>query len=65
LLELLTYVLTHELVHVVRFGQHLQKMDLHPRLRLAEERKVERTTRAILAWSGDKGFSSRARSFPE
>lgn len=45
---LLTYVLTHELVHVVRFGQRLQSVDLPEELRSYEERMVERTTRTIL-----------------
>lgn len=45
---LLTYVLTHELVHVVRFGQRLQSIDLPEELRSHEERMVERTTRTIL-----------------
>jgi len=46
---LLTYVLTHELVHVVRFGQELQQLDLAFDLRAGEEQRVEKTTRAILA----------------
>jgi hypothetical protein len=50
---LLTYVLTHELVHVVRFGQQLQRVDLPYELRQHEERRVEKTTRAILAKAGD------------
>ncbi|HKP13473.1 MAG TPA: hypothetical protein VJZ91_15240 [Blastocatellia bacterium] len=50
---LLTYVLTHELVHVVRFGQRLQRIDLPVELRDDEERKVERTTRTILAKTDD------------
>lgn len=50
--SLLTYVLTHELVHVVRFGQRLQSVDLPRELRSCEEQKVERTTRTILARSG-------------
>lgn len=49
----LTYVLTHELVHVVRFGQRLQSLDLPQELRSYEEQKVERTTQAILSKSGD------------
>lgn len=48
----LTYVLTHELVHVVRFGQRLQKVDLPLELRPLEEQNVERTTRRILAKAG-------------
>ena len=51
--SLLTYVLTHELVHVVRFGQRLQSVDLAQELRSSEERMVERTTRTILAKTGD------------
>ncbi|MEN3334429.1 MAG: hypothetical protein V7641_3794 [Blastocatellia bacterium] len=51
--SLLTYVITHELVHVVRFGQRLQRIDLPVELRDDEERKVEKTTRTILASAGD------------
>lgn len=46
---LLTYVLTHELVHVVRFGQRLQRIDLPDELRPLEEMHVEKTTRKILS----------------
>jgi len=53
LVALLTYVITHELVHVVRFGQRLQRIDLPVELRDDEERKVEKTTRMILARAGD------------
>ena len=55
--SLLTYVLTHELVHVVRFGQRLQRIDLPVELRDDEERKVEKTTRTILAKADDDGLS--------
>jgi uncharacterized protein YjiS (DUF1127 family) len=51
---LLTFVLTHELVHVVRFGQQLERVDLPDRLRLREELRVEKTTRAILSRTGDR-----------
>lgn len=50
----LTYVLTHELVHVVRFGQRLQRIDLPHDLRQGEEQRVEQTTRAILRRAGDR-----------
>lgn len=50
----LTYVLTHELVHVVRFGQRLQSVDLPPEMHQLEERNVEKTTRTILAHAGYK-----------
>lgn len=51
--SLLMYVLTHELIHVVRFGQRLQNVDLPQELRSWEERKVEKTTQTILAKAGD------------
>jgi hypothetical protein len=54
LAPLLTYVLTHELVHVVRFGQKLQRIDLPLELRGNEELYVERTTRNILSKAGDQ-----------
>jgi hypothetical protein len=61
---LLTYVLTHELVHVVRFGQRLQRIDLPYDLRQQEEGKVETTTHAILRKADDpeitRLLSSRA-----
>ncbi len=50
---LLTYVLTHELVHVVRFGQRLQRVDLPFEFRPTEEQRVEQTTRMILAKEDD------------
>ena len=50
---LLTYVLTHELVHVVRFGQRLQRIDLPYHLRQHEEGRVDSTTRAILTKAND------------
>lgn len=49
---LLTYVLTHEFVHVVRFGQRLQSVELPSELRGDEESKVESTTRRILTKAG-------------
>jgi hypothetical protein len=46
---MLLYVLTHELVHIIRFSQQLQQLDLALELRPMEERSVEHTTRQILA----------------
>jgi hypothetical protein len=43
------YILTHELIHVVRFGQRLQSVDLPKELRSGEEQTVEKTTQTILA----------------
>lgn len=49
LFNLLLYVLTHELVHVVRFGQQLQSIDLAIEERNKEEEKVEIITGKILS----------------
>jgi hypothetical protein len=59
---LLTYVLTHELVHVVRFGQSLQQVDLPEAMRPTEERSVEHTTRRILSGAG---YRNLAGLFPD
>jgi hypothetical protein len=48
LFHLLLYVLTHELVHVVRFGQQLQRIDLPLTERAREEEFVETITQRIL-----------------
>lgn len=53
---MLLYVLTHELVHVVRFSQRLQRIDLAPELRPIEELSVEQTTRQILAPVADRAL---------
>src|SRR5262249_14203456 len=57
--ELLVYVLTHELVHVVRFGQRLQRLDLAAEERPMEERSVEIITSRILGFSLDEDITSR------
>ena len=52
---MLLYLLTHELIHVVRFGTALQRIDLPTDLRFHEEARVDRTARLILsrqAWPG-------------
>ncbi len=48
LLGLLTYVLTHELVHIVRFNRFEQLFCAHPRVRPGEERRVHQLTYDIL-----------------
>jgi hypothetical protein len=53
---LLLYVLTHELVHIVRFSQHLQRLDLPPDLRPIEELSVEQTTKHILTPIADRAL---------
>jgi len=44
----LLYVMTHELVHIVRFGQKLQRIDLPGNLRPIEEQNVDRIAHRIL-----------------
>jgi hypothetical protein len=46
---MLLYLLTHEMVHVVRFSQRMQQLDLGAEDRPLEELSVELTTRQILA----------------
>jgi hypothetical protein len=46
---LLTYILTHELVHIVRFSQFLARFEALERERLQEEERVHRLTQKILA----------------
>lgn len=61
---LLLYVLTHELVHVVRFGQRLQTIDLPRALRDAEEASVDRTARLILSRADEPGLRGALDRFP-
>ncbi len=48
-LPLFCYVLTHELVHIVRFSLFQARFEADDRERAAEEREVHRLTQAILA----------------
>lgn len=48
-LALLCYVLTHELVHIVRFSRFEARFEASAAERAAEERLVHRLTREILA----------------
>jgi len=54
---LLLYVMTHEFVHVVRFGVQLQDLHLPETLRSAEEQNVEGITRKILFPVGNSSLS--------
>ena len=49
---ILLYVMTHELVHVVRFGRNMQEIDLPHDLRINEEMNVDKTTRTIMEKTG-------------
>jgi hypothetical protein len=50
LFKFLTYVLTHEFVHVVRFSQRLQRLDLPDEERPIEEESVDKITERILGY---------------
>lgn len=59
----LLYVLTHELVHVVRFAQRMQEPDLDPALRPQEELNVEQMTRQILLPVADRQLQQVVQAF--
>jgi len=48
LFPLLLYIVTHELVHIVRFSQFLALFEASPGQKLAEEQRVHRLTQRIL-----------------
>jgi hypothetical protein len=43
------YIITHELIHIVRFSRFLQHFDATAEEKLAEERRVHQSTHEILA----------------
>lgn len=48
LLPFSLYIITHELIHIVRFSRFLQGFEASPDERLAEEKRVHAKTHAIL-----------------
>lgn len=42
------YIITHELIHIVRFSKFLQNFDASPAERMAEEKRVHQRTHEIL-----------------
>jgi len=42
------YIITHELIHIVRFGSFLQSFEASDRERMAEEKRVHQRTHEIL-----------------
>lgn len=49
LFPFLLYILTHELIHIVRFARFLQNFDASPQEKQAEEHRVHCRTHAILS----------------
>lgn len=42
------YIVTHELIHIVRFSKFLQRFDASPSEKLSEEKRVHENTHQIL-----------------
>jgi len=49
LLPFILYIVTHELIHVVRFSEFLQNFDANPQEMTSEETRVHEITHEILA----------------
>ncbi len=49
LFPFILYIVTHELIHIVRFTKFLQQFDAAPEDRLAEEKRVHAATHQVLA----------------
>jgi len=57
------YIITHELIHIVRFSKFLQSFDASPEDRLAEERRVHDKTQTILRNIQIEGISEVLRFY--
>ena len=58
LLPFAIYIVTHELIHIVRFSKFLQSFDATPEDRMAEEKRVHEKTHKILGQVRIKGISN-------
>ena len=56
LLPFSVYIVTHELIHIVRFGKFLQSFDASAEERSVEEKRVHERTHAILCDVGIPGM---------
>jgi hypothetical protein len=52
------YIVTHELIHVIRFAKFLQAFDVSPREKIMEEARVHEKTQAILARAQTPGMGA-------
>lgn len=57
LFPLLLYIVTHELIHIVRFSKFLQNFDAAPDDRIVEESRVHQLTHDILLDAQIQGLS--------
>jgi hypothetical protein len=58
LLPFCLYIITHELIHIVRFSKFLQNFDATPEEKLSEERRVHEITHRILQNTKGIGLES-------
>ncbi len=63
LLPLCLYIVTHELIHVVRFCKFLQNFDASPEEKESEENRVDKRTQEILASVRLSGMGSVLKFF--
>jgi hypothetical protein len=57
LFPFLLYIITHELIHIVRFSRFLQRFDALPEEKMAEESRVHQLTHDILKTKNIKNIS--------
>ena len=58
LLPFALYIITHELIHIVRFSKFLQGFDASAEERLIEERRVHERTHAVLSGVSLSGLAA-------
>ena len=57
LLPFCLYIITHEVIHIVRFSKFLQNFDASPLEKLTEEKQVHENTHQILRQIQVSGIS--------
>lgn len=57
LFPFLLYIITHELIHIVRFSRFIQRFDASPEEKMAEESRVHQLTHDILKTKNIEGLS--------
>jgi hypothetical protein len=62
---LMVYIVTHELVHIVRFSRFIQSFEAYPEDRVQEEARVHSLTGAILDTARVSGIEAIVRAYRE
>jgi hypothetical protein len=65
LFALMVYVVTHELVHIVRFSRFLQSFEAYPTARMEEESRVHTLTADILRAARVSGMESVVEGYQQ